>query len=126
MKKILIIDDDRDLADTIKSVLEYAGYAVLLSHEGEDGVAKAKEQKPDLILLDIMMPGMDGTEAVTQLKAEPLVRDIPVILLTGLISSEDKTKGLEEINIGGVQYQSLAKPFDNEKLLKVIQETLAE
>ncbi len=126
MAKILVIDDDHDLAETIKSVLKYAGYEVLLSHEGKDGLIKAKEHKPDLILLDIMMPGMDGSEAVQALKSDPLVKDVPVIFLTGLISSEDRTMGVEGINIGGIRYPSMAKPFENEKLLKIIKGTLAK
>lgn len=125
MKKILIIDDDRDLSETIKSVLQYAGYAVLLSHEGKDGIMKAKEQKPDLILLDILMSGMDGSAAIKIFRSKPVIRDIPVIFLTGLVSNEKVTMGLEGINIDGVQYQSIGKPFENKKLLEIIKEVLS-
>ncbi|MBU0468487.1 MAG: response regulator [Candidatus Omnitrophica bacterium] len=125
MNKILIIDDDQDLADTIKSVLEYAGYSVLISHEANDGIIKAKEHNPDLILLDIVMPGMDGPEAAKILKSEMITKDIPVVFLTGLVSNEDTVTGLGSVNISGVQYQTIAKPFENESLLEVIRSVLS-
>lgn len=124
MRTILVVDDDRDLADTIKSVLEYVGYTVLFSHEGKDGIMKARQHQPDLILLDIMMPGMDGAEAIKILKAEPSTRDIPVIFLTGLVSNEDKEMGFKGVNVDGVRHKSIAKPFENKKLLEIIKATL--
>ena len=124
MNKILVIDDDQDLAEIIKAVLEYVGYSVLVSHEAKDGIIKAKEQKPDLILLDIVMPGMDGPEATKILKSENSTKDIPVIFLTGLVSNEDTGSGLGSINIDGVEYQNIAKPFENEKLLEIIRSVL--
>ena len=124
MNKILVIDDDQDLAEIIKAVLEYAGYSVLISYEAKDGIIKAKEQKPDLILLDIVMPGMDGPEATKILKSENSTKDIPVIFLTGLVSNEDTGSGLGSINIDGVEYQNIAKPFENEKLLEIIRSVL--
>ena len=124
MKTILLIDDDHDLSGLIKSVLEYADYRVLLSHEAQKGIETAKEEKPDLILLDIIMPGMDGAQAITILKSESSTKNIPVIFLTGLVSDEDINIGSEGINIGGVYHKSIAKPFENEKLLKVVKDAL--
>jgi len=123
MKKILIIDDDHDLADTIKSVLEYAGYSVILSHEGKSGIENARDQMPDLILLDILMPGLDGTGAMSILKADPITKDIPVIFLTGLVSGQEESSD-SEINVGGVYIKSIGKPFDNEKLLETVKSSL--
>lgn len=123
MEKILVIDDDQDLSDTIKSALQYEGYTVLISHNGTDGIKKAEEYKPDLILLDIMMPGMDGTEAISILKGKSVTKNIPVIFLTGLLSGNDDGEELD-INAGGVYVKSIAKPFDNAKLLEVIKTVL--
>ena len=123
MKRILVIDDDKDLTDTIKFVLEHEGYKVMSSHEGEDGIIKAKEQKPDLILLDIMMPGMDGTKAISLLKEEPVTSNIPVVFLTGLVSEQDEGR-TSKINVGDIEIMTVAKPFDNEKLLETVKTIL--
>jgi len=125
MKKILLIDDDKDLSETIKSVLEYAGYDVALSPEGQNGIAKAKELRPNLILLDIMMPGMNGAEAMSKLKEESATCHIPVIFLTGLAVNDDDNIKVG-INVGGEKIQAIAKPFENEKLLKIIRETIGD
>ena len=127
MKRILIIDDDWDLADTIKAVLEYADYDVLLSHKAQQGINLAKEQKPDLILMDVMMPGTDGAAAVRLLKEESALKDIPVIFLTALVSDDDTHSEYENIgslNVGGIEYPALAKPFENERLLEKIKAVL--
>ncbi len=124
MKTILLIDDDQDLSEVIKIILKSANYDVLISHEAQHGINTAKEKTPDLILLDIMMPGMDGVEAMSILKSESATKDIPVIFLTGLISNNDSSEGIEDINIGGSYYKTIAKPFDNKKLLEIIKKTL--
>lgn len=126
MRKILLIDDDQDLSDTIKSVLEYDGYDVLLSHDSQKGIDMAKEQKPDMILMDVMLPGMNGAEAVKILKSTPVVRDIPVIFLTALMSNSDSKAQQEGLNVDGVNYQTLGKPFENMKLLEIVRSTLGE
>jgi CheY-like chemotaxis protein len=123
MKTILVIDDDPDLSDTIKSVLQYAGYRVLLSNNGNDGINKARIENPDLILLDIMMPNMDGPEVVTALTAINETCHIPVLFLSGLAVGLDVGEE-ETINVSGKKIRPIAKPFDNNKLLSVIDETL--
>lgn len=120
MKKILLIDDDRDLSDTVKSVLEYEGYDVLLSHDPEEGIALAKKEKPDLVLMDVMLPGMNGAEAVKILKSDSLTKDTPCIFLTALMTGEEEALAQKGLVVDGQQYQTLAKPFENEKLLEAV------
>lgn len=124
MATVLVVDDDQDLAQTIAAVLQYAGYQTLVACNGRDGMGLAREHTPDLILLDIMMPGMDGSEMMIRLRADDNLQRIPVICLTGLVSTEDVAGGIGEITIGGEKYQSVAKPFDNDKLVAVVKDRL--
>ncbi|MFA5181177.1 MAG: SpoIIE family protein phosphatase [Syntrophales bacterium] len=106
-ERILVIDDSDDSRELIGRFLERAGYEVMTAIDGQDGLNKAFTVDPDLILLDIMMPGMDGYEVCETLKKEGRTRDIPVIFLSALGESRDKIRGLE---IGGADY--ITKPFD--------------
>ena len=123
MKKILIVDDDHDLSDLTKSVLVRGGYEVLISHDSSMGIDMAKKQKPDLILMDIMLPGMNGAEVVKLLKSEPIIRDIPVIFLTALLSDADKydTAGIQ---VDGKHYTAIAKPYEIKDLLEKVKKIL--
>ena len=123
--KILIIDDEEDLRENLKYILEKQGYDVFVSMDGQEGLQTAKAEKPDLIILDILMPGLNGTEVIKKLKLEPLLRDIPVFFLTGLVSRADEALGLSGINVEDHQYRVIAKPFEQEKLLKTIKSVLS-
>ncbi|MDP2916938.1 MAG: response regulator [Dehalococcoidia bacterium] len=81
--KILLIDDDVDFVESTRMVLESKPYQVVVAHEGNEGIEKAKKEKPDLILLDVIMPVKDGFTAAEQIKADPQLSKIPVIMLTG-------------------------------------------
>jgi PAS domain S-box-containing protein len=110
---ILIIDDDpNNLAVLRDSLLESNNYTILAAEDGESGVARADYARPDLILLDIMMPGIDGYESCRRLKLLESTKAIPVIFMTALAETEHKVKGLEA---GGVDY--ITKPFQREELL---------
>lgn len=125
MKKIVLVDDDFDLSDTIKSVLEYGGgYQVLVSNEPKQGIEVIKKIKPDLILMDVILPGMNGAEAVKILKSNSATMNIPVIFLTGLLSGEKDDLQENAINVSGERYATLAKPFENERLLKMVKDAL--
>ena len=124
MKKIVLIDDDFDLSDTVKSVLEYAGYQVLVSNDPKAGIEIIKKVNPDLILMDIMMPQMNGAEAVKILKGHSHTMNIPVIFLTGLLSGTKDDLQENAVNVSGERYATLAKPFDNERLLKMVKDAL--
>lgn len=120
MAKIWLVDDDRNLANLTKLALVKKGYEVVIFHEARKAIEEAKKVRPDLILMDIMLPEVSGGEAVKELRKDPVLRNIPVIFLTGLISSEEGD--LEEIGITieGVNYKTLGKPYELEQLLKMV------
>jgi len=109
---ILIVDDEPVNLKLLGAHLRKGGYAVMEAADGYEALEKAEARLPDLVLLDIMMPGMDGLEVCRLLKEKEVTRDIPVIFLSALSDSEVKTKGLE---VGGVDY--ISKPFDSRELL---------
>ena len=89
--KILLVDDDLDFVEATKIVLESKPYEVIVAHEGDEGLRKAREEKPDLIILDVIMPVKDGFTAAEQLKKDPELSKIPVIMLTGFSSKGQET-----------------------------------
>ncbi|NTV29467.1 MAG: response regulator [Candidatus Omnitrophica bacterium] len=82
MKKILVVDDDVNVVKLFQKRLESSGYAVISAADGEDGLRKVREVKPDLVLLDVMMPGMDGFSVVREIKSDPELKSIPVLIVT--------------------------------------------
>ena len=99
--KVLIIDDDAFLSNIYVTELELEGFSVVSGRDGEEGIKLALKEKPDLILLDVLMPKLDGFEALKRLKADKATKDIPVIILTNLGQKEDTEKGLAD---GAVDY----------------------
>jgi CheY-like chemotaxis protein len=95
-KLILVIDDDKDLAEIISLKLEQAGFKVEKAHDGESGMAKAKEIKPDLILLDVKMPGMTGIQVLSKIKTDPELAGLKVIFLTNLGEAEDQNSWVDD------------------------------
>ena len=93
--KILLVDDDKMLVDLYKERLEIAGFQVEVGRNGEEGIRKTKEFKPDIILLDIMMPKVDGYQALAAIKSDPATKDIPVIILSALMRDVNKTRAME-------------------------------
>jgi len=118
---ILTVDDTRDNLDILRVRLEAQGYAVADAADGEEGLAKAREIKPDLILLDIMMPKLDGIQVVRRLKEDPELRGIPVILVTAKAETKDVVAGLDA---GGDDY--LTKPFEHAALLARVRSMLRQ
>jgi len=120
MKKVLIVDDEEDVLWMLGKRLRAVGYSVITATNGTDAIGLAKSQHPDIIILDIIMPGMEGGEVAAELKEHPLTRSIPVILLTAMLSkTEEKKHGSM---VGG--HTALAKPFDIEKLLDQMKKLL--
>ncbi|NEP48302.1 MAG: response regulator [Moorea sp. SIO3C2] len=109
---ILIIDDNPTNLRVAFDYLEDCGFTILVSQDGESGLKRAKYAHPKIILLDVLMPGIDGFETCCRLKADPATKDIPVIFMTALSSTEDQVKGFE---VGGVDY--VTKPLQHEQLL---------
>lgn len=95
-KKVLIVDDDAFLSGIYATKLELENFAVVSASDGEEGVKVALKEKPDIILMDVLMPKLDGFEALKRIKADPETKDIPVIMLTNLGQKEDVEKGLQE------------------------------
>ncbi|MEX0724557.1 MAG: response regulator transcription factor [Gracilimonas sp.] len=114
-KKILVVDDETDLLDLIEYNLKKEGFDVLKAENGEEGIKIAKEHKPDLVLMDIMMPKMDGMEAVEKMRADDELKSIPIIFLTA--RSDEKTE-VEGLNKGGDDY--ITKPISTTKLISRI------
>ena len=89
--KILVVDDDVDFVESTKIALETKPYEVIVAHEGDEGLRKAREEKPDLIILDVIMPIKDGFTAAEHLKNDPQLSKIPVIMLTAFSSKGQET-----------------------------------
>ena len=112
MAKILVIDDSRLIAHVAKSILTKCGHEVILAQDGLAGLKTAGSEQPDLILLDLIMPVLDGYEVCRRLKEEPNTEVIPIIMLTSKAEPADKVKGLR---MGALDY--VAKPFDEGELV---------
>jgi len=95
-KKILIIDDEKQVIKLLKEYLKEKGYDVITAFDGQEGLEKAQKEKPDMILLDIVMPKLDGVSTLKGLKESSETRAIPVIILTNLETSDGITKSLKE------------------------------
>jgi CheY-like chemotaxis protein len=119
MKKILIVDDDTCNRDILKTRLEAAGYGVTEAGNGEEGVQTAQDLVPDLIIMDVMMPKVDGRLACRILKTNPKTKDIPVVMLTARNQQMEELRGWES---GADEY--LAKPCDHQRLLALIAQFL--
>lgn len=119
--RILLIDDDQDLSCLTKTALTNHGYEVSTFLNAESGIKYAKIFKPHLILMDLLLPGVNGADAVHALKKDPQLKEIPVVFLTALISRGERNLENMGINVSGLRYQILGKPYEIEKLLKVIQ-----
>lgn len=125
MRKILVVDDELDVIDLVKNRLQENDYEVISATDGKEGIERAQKESPDLILMDIMMPNMQGGDAVRVLKANDKTKDIPVIFLTAVTSNKqlvgEEDKG---INVGGECHPAVGKPFDSDKLLLAIKRNL--
>lgn len=117
----MIVEDEFFLAETIKTRLEFLGFEVECAENGQMALDMVAQSPPDLILMDIMMPVMDGLEATRKLKADPLFKKIPVIFVTARAQPSDRAKGK---SAGGDDYVS--KPFEWDKLTQTINQWLTQ
>lgn len=111
-ERILVVDDDPRIVDVVKAALEGEGYSVLVASDGREGLDSIRAERPDLVISDVMMPDVDGFELAEQLRADPLIGDIPLIILSAKGEEEDFVKGLE---LGADDY--VAKPFRMKELM---------
>ncbi|MCI1903498.1 MAG: response regulator YycF [Enterococcaceae bacterium] len=116
MKKILIVDDEKPISDIVKFNLEKEGYEVFTAYDGEEALEKVKEVEPDLILLDLMLPKVDGLEVAREVRKN---YDMPIIMVTAKDSEIDKVLGLE---LGADDY--VTKPFSNRELIARVKANL--
>ncbi|KPK24893.1 MAG: hypothetical protein AMJ70_00615 [Dehalococcoidia bacterium SG8_51_3] len=122
--KVLIIDDDPDFVEATRIVLESKPYEVIVSYDGDDGLRKAREESPDLIILDVIMPVKDGFSTAEQLKKDAGLKNIPVIVLT---SYAEKGGGSSVAMSGGLTMETedyIDKPVSPEELLKKVEKYL--
>ncbi len=116
-RRILVVEDHEENRRIMRDLLNAAGYEMLEAHTGEEGVARAESERPDLILMDIQLPGLDGYEATRRIKAIPALRAIPIIAVTSYALSGDDRKALAA---GCDAY--VTKPFSPRALLAKIRE----
>jgi len=115
-KRILIVDDQKDIVELIRFKLENEGFECLVAFDGEEGLQKAKKEDPDLILMDIMMPKINGYQVCRLLKSDENYKNIPIIMLSAKDQESDKFWGKES---GADDY--ITKPFNFEELFQKIQ-----
>ena len=120
-KRILIVEDERQMVEMMKMRLEANDYEVLAAYDGQEGLDMAKKEKPDLIILDLMLPKMNGYKVCGLLKKDARYAKIPIMIFTAKAQEEDKKLG-EEIGADGY----LTKPFEPETLLGKIKELIKE
>ncbi len=118
-KKILIVDDEQDLVHVVEFRLKSAGYEIITAYDGQDGLSKARSLNPDLIILDLMLPKIDGYKVCRMLKFDDKYKKIPIILFTARAQESDKKMGED---VGADAY--ITKPFDPKVLLGRIEELL--
>jgi two-component system alkaline phosphatase synthesis response regulator PhoP len=114
-KRILVVDDEVDLVETVRFSLELEGYDVLVAYNGEEGLNQARKENPDLILLDLMLPKLDGYKVCRLLKFDERYKHIPILMLTAKIQEKDKVTGMET---GANEY--ITKPFEMDELMKKV------
>jgi DNA-binding response OmpR family regulator len=120
--KILVVEDDKFLRELISQKLTREGYDVKEAIDGEDGVVKVKEEKPDIILLDLILPGMDGFEVLAKIKDDPEVENIPVVILSNLGQRDDVERGLK---LGAVDFLIKAH-FTPGEIIEKIEKVMKE
>lgn len=114
-KKILVVDDEAEFVDAIRMRLEANGYTVIAAYDGRECIEKAKKEKPNLVLLDVVMPNVNGFETLSKLKTDPRTMNIPVIMLT---AKSDSEYILDAGKLGAADY--MVKPPSMQTLLEII------
>lgn len=120
-KKILLIDDEQDIVETLKFVLEAQGFECVCAFDGEEGLNKAKSETPDLIILDVMMPKINGFKISRLLKYDIKYKDIPILMVTARSQNDDKLIGEET---GADEY--ITKPFEIDTVLAKVEKYLGK
>jgi two-component system alkaline phosphatase synthesis response regulator PhoP len=119
MPRILVVDDDKQIVRLVQSYLERAGYHVLTAYDGETALHAIRRERPDLVVLDLMLPNRDGWEITRLIRAEPSLAPLPIIMLTARVEDTDKIVGLE---LGADDY--IAKPFNPHEVVARVRAVL--
>ena len=122
--KILLVDDDKDFVDSTKLVLESKPYDVIVAYDGDEALAKAREEKPDLIILDVIMPVKDGFSAAEQLKKDSELKKIPVIMLTSFSEKVGETSLSVSQGLALETEDYVDKPVSPQELLNRVERLL--
>jgi DNA-binding response OmpR family regulator len=119
MSRVLVIDDEAPIRLLCRVNLEAEGVSVLEAADGSTGLALARNERPDVILLDVMMPGLDGWRVAEELLEDPFTRNIPVVFLTARADLRDRVRGMD---LGGIDY--ITKPFNPVELATLVREVV--
>jgi two-component system alkaline phosphatase synthesis response regulator PhoP len=117
MARILVVDDEPDMVEMIKAALEGASHKVIAAFNGKEGIEKARKEKPDAIVLDIMMPEKDGFAACKELKGDPACKDIPILILTGVGEHFANTRYAKSMGMELEAEDYIDKPIDPKLLV---------
>ena len=121
MRRILVVDDDREVVRLIRAYLEQAGFEVLAAHDGDTAVHIIRRERPDLLLLDLMLPGKDGWEITRLVRGDATLAHIPIIMLTARVDDTDKIVGLE---LGADDY--VTKPYNPREVVARVRARLRQ
>jgi len=119
-KRVVCIEDEPEMIDLVRLILGRKGFNVIGANGGIEGLETVRRLRPDLILLDLMMPDMDGWEVYQQIKADPALREIPVVVVTAKAQSIDKVLGLHIAKVDDY----ITKPFGHQELLESVEKIL--
>ncbi len=119
-QKVLVVDDEPDVLLLCRVNLEFEGYEVIEAADGEQALERIREDRPDVVLLDVMMPRKDGWQVLTEVKEDPELRDIPIVMLTAKVQDQDQIRGW---SAGAADY--ITKPFSPLALSQVLQDVLS-
>jgi two-component system alkaline phosphatase synthesis response regulator PhoP len=125
-KKILIVDDDSDFVEAITLILRPKKFEVVAAYNGKEGIEKVKSERPDLVVLDVMMPEKDGYSVCKELKSDPQWSHIPILLLTAVVSHVPTTRFTQQMGMETEADDYIDKPVEPEVLVKRIEALLAK
>ena len=124
MARILIVDDDQEIVEAVATVRRKKNHEVIEAYGGEEGLEKAKKEKPDAIILDVMMPDKNGYEVCKELKADANYRDIPILLLTAVVSKISTTSYTHRMGMETEADDYVDKPVEPSELVRLVERLL--
>ena len=125
-RKILIVDDDPDLVEAVTMILRSKKFEVVAAYNGKEGIVKVKTERPDLVVLDVMMPEKDGYSVCKELKSDPQWSRIPILLLTAVVSHVPTTRFTQQMGMETEADDYIDKPVEPEVLVKRIEALLSK